>query len=273
MLRLASVGPHEWRFVYPALYEELMARFHDGCEMFECGDDLAAEAVFRWVQSRMPDHLDAIHHLALVLSERAELEHASDLWRLSVVVGHAAFPPEFEWGVDRLEWAILDNRPFLRCLHGHALDVYERKHVEQALGLFRELLSLNPNDNQGARAMALECLFHLKRWQDAFDLTMRYPDDILCETLYGRALALFMLDDRRLAKMALTGAAESRPLVKAELLKEKHRRPKPSSPLGVALGSAEEAYEYWQRYGRFWKKAPGALEWLRSAVEEAETPE
>lgn len=211
MLRLSKVGPHEWQFVYPALYEELMDEFHEGCEMLECGDDLGAEAVFRWVQSRMPDHLDGIHHLALVLSERGERDHASDLWRLSVVLGHTAFPPEFEWGVDRLEWAILDNRPFLRCLHGHALDVYEQKHVEQALGLFQEMLSLNPNDNQGARAMALECLFHLKRWKEAFDLTMRYPDDILCEMLYGRALALFMLDDRRLAQVALGEVVELRP--------------------------------------------------------------
>jgi hypothetical protein len=78
---------------------------------------------------------------------------------------------------------------------------------------------------------------------------------------------------RGLARAALREAVELRPLVRDELLKEKHRRPRPSSPLGVALGSAEEAYEYWQRYGRFWKKAPGALEWLKGAVKEPQTLE
>jgi len=273
MLTLRQVGPHYWRFIYPAPYEELTDRFHAGCEMLEMGDNLAAEVAFRSTLSQMPDHLDAIHHLALVLSDRGEVDHASDLWRLSVVIGRMAFPPEFEWGVDRLEWGDLDNRPFLRCLHGHALDLYEQQHVEQALGLFQELLSLNPNDNQGARAMALEALFHLDRWKEAFDLTMRYPDDILCETLYGRALALFKLGDQRLRRLALSEAVGIRPRVKAELLKEKHRRPRASSPFGVALGSAEEAYEYWQRYGRFWKQDPAALEWLGSFVEEPTNPE
>lgn len=272
MLRLSLADRHAWQFVYPAVYEELMGMFDAGCEMLEAGDDMAAEAAFRSVQWRMPDHLDAIHHLALVLSERGEVDYAGDLWRLSVAIGHAAFPPEFEWGVDRLAWAILDNRPFLRCLHGHALDLYERKQVEQALELFQEMLSLNPNDNQGARVMAVEALFHLDRWKDAFDLTMRYPDDILCETLYGRALALFRLGNGRLARVALRDAIESRPRVSVELLKEKHRRPRASSPVGIALGSAEEAYEYWQHYGRFWKRVAGALEWLRTAVDEPESP-
>lgn len=98
MLTLRQVGPHYWQFVYPAPYEELMDRFDAGCEMLEMGDTMAAEVAFRSTLSQMPDHLDAIHHLALVLSERGEVDHASDLWRLSVVIGRMAFPPEFERG-------------------------------------------------------------------------------------------------------------------------------------------------------------------------------
>ena len=50
----------------------------------------------------------------------------------------------------------LENRPFLRCLHGLALVKYEEGAIEEALRLFQELLSLNPNDNQGVRAMTQE---------------------------------------------------------------------------------------------------------------------
>ncbi len=269
MLKVETMGQHQWRFVHPVGYEELMDRFDAGCELFEEGREMEAESVFRSVLGQMPDHLDAIHHLALVLSERGEAKHARDLWQLSVVIGHMAFPPEFEWGTDRLEWSMLDNRPFLRCLHGHALDCYEMVRTEEALGLFRELLSLNPNDNQGVRVMALEALFKLGRWQEAFDLTMRYPEDIMCETLYGRALALFRLGDKRLGSIALKRAVETMPRVRAELLKEKHRRPRSSTPWGVAVGSAEEAYEYWMRWREMWKDADGALEWLRVAGEQA----
>jgi len=104
----------------------------------------------------MRDHLDAIHHLALVLSERNLLDQARDLWDQSVRIGRKAFPQDFKLGRERLEWGWLENRPFLRCLHGLALARYDEGEVEEALRLFQELLSLNPNDNQGVRAMAEE---------------------------------------------------------------------------------------------------------------------
>jgi len=37
MLKLSRIGPHEWRFVYPAIFEELMQEFHTGCEFYEEG--------------------------------------------------------------------------------------------------------------------------------------------------------------------------------------------------------------------------------------------
>ncbi len=263
MLKLSRIGPHQWRFVYPAIFEELVDEFHTGCEFYEEGRVADAEVLFRLVLARMPDHLDAIHHLALMLSDRGETMYARDLWSLSVVIGQMAFPPQFEQGVDRLEWGYLDNRPFLRCLRGFALTRYEDGEIEEALGMFQELLSLNPNDNQGVRAMALEALFALSRWEDAFQLTQRHHGDIFPETIYGRPLALFRLGQQDLATVALTEAVEHRPRIRAELLKKTHRRPRSPWPGRLVLGGPDEAYEYWERWGEFWKDAPGALEWLR----------
>ena len=244
-----------------------MDLFHAGCELFEEDRLLEAEAAFRTVLARMPDHLDAIHHLALVLSNEGEDLYARDLWQLSVVIGRMAFPAGFEHGVDRLPWGILDNRPFLRCLRGLALDRYEDGKKEDALALFEECLSLNPNDNQGARSMALELLFALGRWQDAFNLTMRYPEDRLCETIYGRALALFKLGRQQLATTALEDAIVRAPRVRRELIKKTHRRPKPAWHGAIEVGGAEEAWQYWRRFAKFWADTPGALEWLSQADE------
>jgi len=267
MLRLSRLGPHEWQFVYPDLYRELMDEFHAGCELFEEGRLIEAELAFRKVLAHMPEHLDAIHHLALVLSNQGEDLHAYDLWQLSVVIGHMAFPPEFEHDVDRLPWSHLDNRPFLRCLYGWALARYESEQLEEALSLFQEYLSLNPDDNQGARSMALELLVTLGRWEDAFNLTMRYHEDILCEMAYGRALALYKLQRDDLATVALREAVRSTPRVRRELLKKTHRRPPPKWHGHIELGGAEEAWEYWRRFGSFWRDVPGALDWLREEGE------
>lgn len=73
----------------------------------------------------------------------------------------------------------------LRCLHGLALAKYENWETEEALRLFQELLSLNPNGNKVVRAMAEEALFKLGRFQDALKVTEQYPDDAVSETLYG----------------------------------------------------------------------------------------
>ena len=129
--------------------------------------------------------------------------------------------------------------------------------------LFQELLSLNPNDNQGIRALALEALFKLGRFEDVLDVTKQYHDDAMSETLYGQALALFKLGRRRQATTALKKAIKYLPLVAKEILKTRHRPPKTASSDVVTLGGADEAYYYWEYWGRFWEEDPKALEWLR----------
>ena len=161
MLKLCRVAQHEWEFVYPETYGSLMGEFHTGCELYEEDNLDKAERVFKAVLGQMPDHLDAIHHLAAVLSERNLVDQARDLWDQAVRIGRKAFPRDFELGRDRLEWGWLENRPFLRCLHGLALARYKDGKTEDALRLCEELLSLNPSDNQGVRAIAEEVLFKL----------------------------------------------------------------------------------------------------------------
>jgi tetratricopeptide (TPR) repeat protein len=263
MLKLSRVAPHEWRFVYSDIYDNLMDEFGSGCEFYEQGNLDEAERVFKAVLAQMRDHLDAIHHLALVLSERNLLDQARDLWDQSVRIGRKAFPQDFKLGRERLEWGWLENRPFLRCLHGLALARYDEGEVEEALRLFQELLSLNPNDNQGVRAMAEEVLFKLGRLEDALEITEQYREDVMPETLYGRALALFKLGRRREASVALKQAIRYLPLVRKELLKTGHRLPRTARPDMVSVGGADEAYYYWQHWGQFWEEDPEALEWLR----------
>ena len=262
MLKLSRVAPHEWEFVYPNIYRELMEQFHEGCELYEEGEFDRAGKVFRAVLAEMPEHLDAIHHLAMVLSEQGLFAESRDLWEQTNRIGHKAFPQDFELGKDRLEWGWLENRPFLRCLHGLALARYYDGEIEEALKLFQELLSLNPNDNQGVRALATEALFKLKRFEAVLEVTEQYPDDVMPETLYGRALALFKLGRQQEAAKALQEAIDYLPLVAKELLKKKHRLPRTAMPDMVTMVGEDEAYYYWELWGQIWKEDPEALGWL-----------
>jgi tetratricopeptide (TPR) repeat protein len=271
MLELSQMAAHEWEFVYPNIYNDLMDQFHAGCESYEEGNLDEAERNFRTVLVQMPDHLDAIHHLALVLSKRGRISEARNLWDQAVRIGHKAFPQDFELGRARLEWGWLENRPFLRCLHGLALTRYDDGEIEEALRLFQELLSLNPNDNQGVRAMAQVVLCKLGRFEDALEIAKQYPDDIMPETLYGQALALFKLGQHQEATVALQEAIDQLPLVGKELLKTRHRLPRTARSDMITLGGADEAYYYWKHSGRFWKEDAEALEWLREVMKQAAT--
>lgn len=51
----------------------------------------------------------------------------------------------------RMEWGVLENRPYMRAVQYRA-DLYaDAKENEKAAELYRLLLKMNPNDNQGVR--------------------------------------------------------------------------------------------------------------------------
>lgn len=51
----------------------------------------------------------------------------------------------------RMEWGVLENRPYMRAIQYRA-DVYaDMGQKKKAIELYRLLLTMNPNDNQGVR--------------------------------------------------------------------------------------------------------------------------
>ena len=50
-----------------------------------------------------------------------------------------------------LPWGWIDNRPFLRCMHGFGLCLWRLGRFEEAGSIFDRMLWLNPSDNQGVR--------------------------------------------------------------------------------------------------------------------------
>ena len=52
-----------------------------------------------------------------------------------------------------LPWGHIDNRPFLRCMHGFGLCLWWLGRFEEAERVFQRMLWLNPSDNQGVRLL------------------------------------------------------------------------------------------------------------------------
>ena len=67
-----------------------------------------------------------------------------------------------------LQWGRIDNRPFLRCLHGYALSLWRMWDVKKARRQFERMLWFNPSDNQGAR-FCLQDIDAGRSWEESLD--------------------------------------------------------------------------------------------------------
>ncbi|MEM4258789.1 MAG: tetratricopeptide repeat protein [Candidatus Thermoplasmatota archaeon] len=260
---MKSVGDHEWMFLEPLEFDDVYDSFDDGCEFLEQGAVGRAEQLFRDVLRKAPLHIDALHHLAIILDEQGKKTEALQLWEQGVAIGRQAFPKTFAPG-DRLEWGWLENRPFLRCLHGLALAVHDAGDAGRATCLLEELLSYNPDDNQGVRELLMGRYLETQQYQKAVLLGRKYPGDGLPGVLYGFPLALFRLGRYDQAKRKLLEAVKYSPKIAKELLKKNHKPPKSDMPGYITVGGWDEAYEYWRCFGRFWDEE--ALQWLRDTT-------
>jgi len=262
-LRVVRVNEHEWVFEYARIRGKVYERLHDAIEHWEAGYVTFPERTYRQLINEYPEFIDAYHHLALLLSEKGKQEKAFQMWQEVVSMGLSCLPPGFEMGRDRLPWGILDNRPFLRAYHGLGLEYLARGHTEKALEIFNNILAVNPNDNQGARALLIDCYFRLNHPQEVLAVCNRYPHDAMEQLLYGRVLALYQLGRKVEAERALKEAIEYLPRVGKELIKERHRKPSSLRPGRITHGGQDQAYYYWVEQGKHWQKTPGALEFVR----------
>jgi hypothetical protein len=124
------------------------------------GQALRAEALLQGLVEWDARCLDAHVHLGVLAFNHDELDAAFAHYAAGVSVAEQSLPEEFD-GV--LSWGWVDNRPFLRCLHGLMLSAWRLELREESEELCRALLWLNPGDHLGA-AELLPQVIAGERW-------------------------------------------------------------------------------------------------------------
>jgi tetratricopeptide (TPR) repeat protein len=105
--------------------------------------------------------LDAHSHLGNFAFDRRP-EEAIRHYEVGLRIGELSLGDGFE-GV--LRWGFIDNRPFLRCMHGFGLCLWRLGRFEEAERVFDRILWLNPSDNQGVRFVIGEARAR-KAWKE-----------------------------------------------------------------------------------------------------------
>ena len=133
---------------------------------------------------------------------------------------------------------------------------------EEAIGHYRDMLRLNPDDNQGIRYLLAACLLTIARYDDLDTLLKEYNGDGSAGWTYTQALASFRHEgDTKRSRNLLTAAAASNGHVPAYLLGE--RKLPQTRPDYITMAGEDEAIEYVREFGPGWERTPGALAWLR----------
>jgi tetratricopeptide (TPR) repeat protein len=217
-------------------------------------------------------HLCADAYVMLAFEAAKTPKEAMELYRHGVEAGEKALGrAAFRDDVGAF-WGILETRPYMRALHGLAQTIWDAGDRDETVTYYRELLRLNPNDNQGIRYLLLDCLLVLGRDSEAADLLKQYEDDGAGAWAWSEALLAFRVDGDNLAsRQALAQAVEANPHIPAYLLGRK-KMPR-QLPEYISWGDASEAVAYVHGAMEAWAAAPGALAWLAAAEPSLDTSE
>ena len=188
--------------------------------------------------------------------ERPDLRFAA--YQTGMALGTAAIPPGYS---GLIEWIDLDNRPFLRAVHGAAICYLRRRHWHKAIPLLEDLLAWNPNDNQGIRYLIGSVYLRAGKLDEA-GTALDLEGDLDPASLYDLGLLLLIRRQHMAAATALRHGFIENGYI-AEIL---CGMPRPI-PLAIWHGSnhAEPDYaeDYVQMFGQLWQQTFGAVAFLR----------
>jgi tetratricopeptide (TPR) repeat protein len=198
----------------------------------------------------------------VLLAEEAvrSIEEARDYYAKGVEAGELALGPEgFKEYAGRF-WGFLETRPYMRARAGLAGALLKLGDIDGALGHYRDMLKLNPNDNQGIRYVLAGGLLRQGDNGALKELLAAHEDGSVF-WLYTRALVAFREsgeDEQAAALVRDAWSANER--VPAILAGTK---PQVISDNGyITMGGPDEATYYVTECGPAWHRTPGAVAWL-----------
>ena len=137
-------------------------------EAFQCGDYDRGRKEIEKLTAVDLRCLDAHAHLGNWLFPETAwngclgLDQSKRHYEVGMKIGELSLPDNFN---GLLPWGFIDNRPFLRCMHGYGLCLWRQDKVDEAAAVFKRMIWLNPSDNQGVR-FCLAAIADNVSWDD-----------------------------------------------------------------------------------------------------------
>jgi len=158
-------------------------------------------------------------------------------------------------------WGFHQTRPYMRAMDGLANTYLHSNQIQKAIDTWKEMLELNPNDNQGVRYSLITALLSVKKFKDVEKLINDYEDDASATWLYSKAYLFFNQKSKKpLATKALVKAMLFNPYVPLYIFSI--REMPDELPEYVGSGDENEAIEYVDSAIYLWGENKRAFIWL-----------
>ena len=230
---------------------------HLNDDAWEQGDTIAGiKAAYRALE-HSPYCADAFNYLSLY-SKYYEEKYL--LSKRAVLVGKAALGDLYIKKNTGHFWSILETRPYMRALLGLADCYWEKREFELTIEIYREMLKLNPSDNQGVRYALGYLLLLLDRRDELEHFFIEHGEEESCFMLYTKALYLFRI-----------GSADADQTLQRAIAANKHVYGYISGeeylpyriPEHYSWGEPSEAICYAADAKEAWDNSPEADEWFK----------
>lgn len=256
---IVDLGERDWCFDFSPAIRAATDEFYS--LLNRCGDSNYARELGRFVKKH-PNHIDALYHRAECLLCDGKLVEGFRMSQAAVGIGYAAMPPRFKLGRDRLRTSFIQNRPFLRAIHGLMRAQYILRLDADAIQSAETALKLDPEDRNGFREWLVTFYLVQRRDQDALSL---FESKAYKGTFFGseylHALALIRQRKFAPARSVLRECLRYRRYV-AKYLLDSSLPKVPPSGFGMASGGEEEGCHYAGLFGALWRENPEAMKIL-----------
>ena len=206
---------------------------------------------------------DCADAYVILAEQTGDPAQARDLYAQGVVAGERALGSRVFTEEAGRFWGVVTTRPYMRARFGLAQCLEAFGQMDEAIAHYRELLRLNPSDNQGVRYSHLAALLAQDRDEDAGALLQQFRDDPTAVWRYGWALWVFRREgDSPAARESLRQALRTNRHV-PKYLSGKEELPD-TDPPSYALDSEQEAIICARVLMDVWQARPGAAQWLRT---------
>lgn len=247
-------------FHYPdAEFNESQEWFDVTQEDFEDGRLSEKVYVQRLTQltETIPEFIDAYSHLGHYYFQRHSFQEALAFYKKGIAIGESVIPDGFRGNID---WLPLDNRPYMRALHGATITYVAIQDHDEAVRWCERLLATDPHDNLGIRFLLGSEYLRVGRLQEAQKIIAKeaghYPP-----YRYELALVMIMQEYWIEAATSIRKGAIENPYI-AEML---CGNPDPRSHVrwhGGNYHMPEIARDYVEPYGDEWRSKPEYLDFL-----------